>query len=449
VAAARETGETISDDGREDARAPARVVRLRVIASPALGDVVVTLTREALVIGRDPEGDRRLALPEEHASRSHAVVTFDPAQDAWSIRDLDSRNGVFVDGARVTSAPLRHGSLIRIGRSLLVCSDDLLAQDDLLAPETPALRGASVTMHRLRGEIARVAPTQLPVLVLGETGTGKESIACELHRLSGRSGQFVAFNCAAIPEQLAESTLFGHAAGAFTGATTRVEGLFEAADGGTIFLDEVGELSPSLQAKLLRVLATGELRSLGRNGVRMVDVRVLSATHRNIQASDGFRADLFARLAGWTIQAPPLRHHRDDILCLARAEIDRHRPELEIATSAAEALLLWGWPRNVRELETTIAAAVVRAGESRVLRCEHLPAPLAAPLEPRRSAAPSAPPLELLVSRATQPTADELRLVLDRLDGNVLRVAEYFGKDRKQIYRWLERAAIDPDKHRA
>jgi DNA-binding NtrC family response regulator len=424
---------------------PARVFRVTLVAGPVRGpSTATTLDARLLSLGRDPTGERLLTLADEQASRNHAEISYEPAEDRYAIRDLGSRNGVFVDGERVERCVLRHGAVIRIGRSLLVCSEALVASGDPLEAEWPTLRGIGIAMQRIRGEIARVAPRKMPVLVLGETGTGKELVARDLHRLSGRGGPFVAVNCAAIPEALAESELFGHAAGAFTGASTRSEGFFVAADGGTLFLDEVAELSAPVQAKLLRALATSEIRPLGKSEARTVDVRVVAATLGDVAARATFRPDLLARLAGWTIQLPPLRERREDILDLARLFLDREPSPASLAPAAAEALLRYGWPLNVRELEMTMGAASLRASEGRVVRFEDLPEAISAPLVANSDGPRAQPPLAVLVPRDQVPSAGDLRLVMKRLDGNVARVAEYFGKDRKQVYRWLERAGTEP-----
>jgi transcriptional regulator with GAF, ATPase, and Fis domain len=419
-----------------------------------------SLDTRGLAIGREPGEAPSLELDDTEASRLHAALVHEAATDTFWVEDRGSRNGTFVDGKREDRAALRHGSVVRIGRSLLVFVDIELRADERLEPETPALRGRSLLMQRVRGEIAMVASRNLPVLVLGETGVGKERVAQEIHRESGRRGAFTAVNCAAIPAALAESELFGHAAGAFTGATARAEGLFVAADGGTLFLDEVGELPPELQAKLLRVLVDGEVRAVGRTEARKVDVRVVAATNRDVAQSVGagtFRADLHARLAGWTVDVPPLRARKDDLLRLARNVLERDGGRLSLSANAAEALLLHAWPYNVRELEQVVQAACVRAERGGVLRCEHLPEPIAAPIARRSpsrtkgggdSGAPPEPPLEALVARDAVPTADQLRVVLRRFDGNVAHAAEYFGKDRRQIYRWAEKLGVELDELR-
>jgi DNA-binding NtrC family response regulator len=324
-----------------------------------------------------------------------------------------------------------------------------------LAPETPALLGPSVAMQRVRGEIGIVAPRSLPVLVLGETGVGKERVAAEIHRLSGRTGAFVALNCAAIAPTLAETELFGHAAGAFTGATHKHDGVLVAADGGTLFLDEIAELPPPLQPKLLRALATGEVRAVGKAEARHVDVRLVAATHADLHgsvAAGAFRGDLLARLAGWTLRVPPLRHRREDVLHLAGVFLARQADgatNVRISAGCAEALAIYSWPFNVRELEHVLAAAAVRAVDG-VLRPEHLPEPIAKPVlaRGRPSDKPIETPLALLVPPDAVPDAAGLSLVADRFHGNVSLVAEYFGKDRKQVYRWAERLGVDLDTKR-
>jgi transcriptional regulator with GAF, ATPase, and Fis domain len=407
-----------------------------------------------VVIGRKPEGERAIWLDDDEASRTHAAVEYDAPSDSWTLVDRSSRNGTFVDGARVDRAPLRHGTIVRIGRALLAFVDVGLTPGMPLVPESPELLGEGLSMMGLRGEIARVGPQLIPVLVLGETGVGKERVAYAVHAASKRSGAFVAVNCAALPGELAESELFGHVAGAFTGASARSEGLFAAAHGGTLFLDEVGELPATVQAKLLRALATGEVRPVGRAEAQRHDVRVVAATNRDLErdvASGTFRADLFARLSGWTLHVPPLRAHKEDVLRLAKAFLARARPSsaagLSISTSAGEALLLYDFPYNVRELEQLLAAAVVRAEGESVLRTVHLPPAVAQALTSRRPAArtsslaPEAP-LDVLVDRARVPDAEELGLVFERMGGNVTLVAQFFGRDRRQVYRWLARAGI-------
>jgi len=248
-------------------------------------------------------------------------------------------------------------------------------RDDL-----PALLGAGVddpeivanseVMGRLLGESEVVAQSDLPVLLLGETGVGKELFARRLHRLSVRRDQaLVMVNCAALPESLAESELFGHARGAFSGATAERAGRVEAARGGTLFLDEVGELPMALQAKLLRTLQNGEIQRLGSDRVRRVDVRFIAATNRDLKAAvrEGrFRADLYHRLSVYPLQIPPLRERREDILPLAGRFLEVNRARLGLRglrlTRASErALRDYAWPGNVRELEHVVGSAALRA----------------------------------------------------------------------------------------
>jgi two-component system NtrC family response regulator len=241
--------------------------------------------------------------------------------------------------------------------------------------------GQHRAMQRVRALIEKVAPTNSTVLVLGETGTGKELVARAVHNLSERAdAPFVAVNCGALPETLIESELFGHQKGAFTGADQSRTGLFEVANGGTLFLDEIGELPKSMQAKLLRVLETGEIRRVGANESFRIDVRIVCATHRNLAqmvAAGEFREDLLYRINTFEIQLPPLRDRVDDIPELARHLMSRYRPEaakceLLFDELALEALRSHVWPGNIRELANVVEHASIICDRFPV-RTEHLP----------------------------------------------------------------------------
>lgn len=234
------------------------------------------------------------------------------------------------------------------------------------------LIGTSGTIRRLREEITLVAPADLPVLVTGETGTGKELVARGIHSASRRSDEALIYvNCAALPEPVAESELFGHARGAFTGADQERPGKFEVADGGTLFLDEIGELPPAVQPKLLRALQEGEVQRVGEDRPRHVDVRVIAATNRDLEAEvrrGRFPADLFHRLNVYRIVVPPLREHAEDVPVLAGffADLARRRfgtARVRLAPNAHAALSHYSWPGNVRELENVVQRAVLRASQ--------------------------------------------------------------------------------------
>jgi DNA-binding NtrC family response regulator len=233
--------------------------------------------------------------------------------------------------------------------------------------------GSSPAILKVREDIARVAPTNATVLIVGETGTGKELVARSIHKSSPRANHaFVAINCAALPESLVESELFGHERGAFTGADRAREGLFEAAHLGTMFLDEVAELSPAAQAKLLRVLNDGQLTRVGSSRARTVDVRVITATHRNLQdrVREGlFREDLYYRLAVFPISIPPLRQRKEDIPELSREFIRRAATELKVpvpslSESTLRHLMTYEFPGNIRELRNLIERACILANGS-------------------------------------------------------------------------------------
>lgn len=248
-------------------------------------------------------------------------------------------------------------------------------------PRATQIVGGSQAMQMVAKLIAKVAPTQSTVLIRGETGCGKELVARSVHEQSLRKGQpFIAINCGALPEHLIESELFGHKKGAFTGADTQRQGLFEVANGGTIFLDEIGELPLSMQAKLLRVLESGDVRRVGDNETMRVDTRVVCATHRNLEkmVEDGqFREDLLFRINTFEIHVHPLRERLEDVLPLAKHMYLRHRPEhSQIETLFAEetiaALMQHPWPGNVRELANVIEHATILC-EYPPIQPDHLP----------------------------------------------------------------------------
>ncbi|MBV1873082.1 MAG: sigma-54 dependent transcriptional regulator [Gammaproteobacteria bacterium] len=255
-------------------------------------------------------------------------------------------------------------------------------------PETPSenesskastIIGNCKAMQRLASQIKKVAPTDTTVLILGESGTGKELVAQDIHQHSGRSsGPLISVNCAAIPETLIESELFGHEKGAFTGATARREGLVEASNGGSLFLDEIGELPLEAQARLLRLLQEKEIRRVGAVEVKKVDVRVIAATHRDLKALSEigeFRQDLYYRLNVVSLKLPPLRDRGDDIIELAQLFLARFcskmgAEEKYFSPSCAQMIRDYHWPGNVRELENAIERAVILSDASTITKEE-------------------------------------------------------------------------------
>jgi two-component system, NtrC family, response regulator HydG len=301
------------------------------------------------------------------------------------------------------------------------------------------LVGQSAAMRDVCDLVSRVADAAVPVLVLGETGTGKGMIARAIHAEGVRAGApFVTVNCAALPENVLESELFGHAKGAFTGAIAKRTGLFEEADGGTIFLDEIGEMTPALQAKLLDVLERAVVRPVGSNSEKSVDVRIVAATHRDLRdrvSSNAFRQDLFYRLEVVTVDIPPLRHRRGDLPALVDhflAESRRRHPRSPVERLGPEALkrlLEHPWPGNVRELEHLVER-VVLLGRSPEVGVAELPATLTVP----RDASPA-------FSGAVLPMREVQRRyaawALDQLGGRKAQTAEKLEVDIKTLSRWL------------
>ncbi|XXF79065.1 sigma-54 dependent transcriptional regulator [Myxococcaceae bacterium GXIMD 01537] len=316
------------------------------------------------------------------------------------------------------------------------------------APDFHGMLGVSPAMRRTHALLAQGASRDFTVLLTGETGTGKELAARAVHVESPRKGgSFVAVNCGALPAELVESELFGHARGAFTGATVAKAGLFEEAAGGTLFLDEIGDLPLPVQVKLNRALQEKEVRRVGTTAPVKVDVRVVAATHRDLQAevaAGRFREDLYYRLNVLTVHLPPLRERREDIPLLAMRFLSRARPELEGFTpEALRALSGFGWPGNVRQLENAVARAAVVAQGPRVT-LEDLPPELAkvpagrAPVEglaklPYREAVDSA---RDAVSR------EYLTALMQEFGGNVTHAAERAGMERESLHRLLKRYGV-------
>jgi len=306
---------------------------------------------------------------------------------------------------------------------------------------TPGIVAESAAMQGLLETVGRVGPKDVTVLLRGETGTGKELIASLLHAQSGRStAPLVRFNCAALPGELAEAELFGHTRGAFTGADRTRAGFFSVADGGTVVLDEVGELSPAIQAKLLRVLQEGEIQQVGAGRTERVNVRVIACTNRDLAAESSrgrFRRDLYYRLAVVELTVPPLRDHREDIPAMARQFAQRYgerfgNPDVRLSPALLDALARQDWPGNVRQLENTIAR-VVAVSSSGVIEVDALEGIPLAPCQP----ASETPRTPAPVSLHDQVAAFERRIIAQALTtaaGNRSRAARLLGLSRTTLF---------------
>jgi DNA-binding NtrC family response regulator len=400
----------------------------------------VPLPRDGtLVLGSRPDADLRLDDP--YVSARHAEIRSD-VHGTW-IRDLGSTNGTWVDGVRVRGAWLMVGTRLRIGHQRLeVVAADRSGSSTSVHDATTPMIGRSPAFRRLLEQVRRLAPLRPPVLIHGETGTGKELVARALHDLSLRaSGPFVALNCAAIAESLAESELFGHVRGAFTGAERTHVGAFQRAHGGTLFLDEVAELPLALQAKLLRVLETAKVSPVGSERESDVDVRVVSATHRPVAemvAEGSLREDLFHRLGVLVVEVPSLRDRTEDIpalvdhfLAVAGRELGR---ELWITRAAVDAAVGQPWPGNVRGLKNAILRAAALS-DGPIGAEELLAGAAGGPALP-----PPVAPVGLHVPRGDYATMqrDLLRQVVTE-QGSIRRAARVLGVPRSTLGGWLKK----------
>jgi transcriptional regulator with GAF, ATPase, and Fis domain len=459
--------------------------KLVILAGPRCGETI-SIDASA-TIGRD--AGSQLCIPDHLISRRHCAVEL--ADGQCTLRDLGSSNGTYVNGMPVRERRLAHGDRIRAGDSVLLflqadadggepaperaaATDDrtrLIVPVDSAASAQPGPRrdapsradahgqsldapeaivaellagrmalqahdmvGDSGAMRAVYDCIRKVAPRDSTVLICGETGTGKELAARAVHQNSGRASRpFVAVNCAALTESLLESELFGHEKGAFTGAVAMKKGKFEVADGGTIFLDEIGELAPALQAKLLRSLQYHEFERVGGTRPIKVDVRVIAATNQDLQAAVSagrFRQDLWYRLNVVGITMPPLRARRADIPMLAAhfvAKYSRGRA-VELSPDAIDALRAYDWPGNVRELENAIERSVVLGGCAKIV-ADDLPEAVleASATRPRDGAAYHQTVLDV-----------KRRLILDAIErsgGNYTAAARLLGINPTYLHR--------------
>jgi DNA-binding NtrC family response regulator len=438
---------------------------------------------DVVTLGRGPRSVRRLGaertlelrVSDRRMSGDHARIVRRGA--GWLLEDRNSKNGCIVNGALVPRAMLAPGDVIELGHTFFLYVDapapaeaalDMEARD-LPAP-TPTLTTFVAGLERQFAALSRISDTTVPVVLLGETGTGKEIVARALHELSNRPGPFVAVNCGALPETLIESELFGHKKGAFSGAVADRPGFVRSADTGTLFLDEIGELPPASQVAFLRVLQEHEVIPVGDTRPVKVDARLCAATHRDLDAmvEDGqFRRDLYARLFGFVLELPPLRHRRADFGILL-ASLLRRIPggeRLTLTPAALRAMLRHDWPLNVRELEKCLVAAVALA-DNKPIELDHLPPNLrrriSSPSQPPPLASPpggipvTPPGMPSLRSLAASPPIDPEEVQLrDRLvelltahDGNVAAVARAMGKGRMQIHRWARRFGIELESFR-
>ncbi len=426
----------IATEAHRLSAAPVERLRLVVVEGPDTGKAfdLETSAPSRLLVGTSPACSIKLTDPT--VSRRHAA--FEPTpKGAYRLNDLGSTNGTVVDGVRIGEAFVRGGEHVRFGSTAVRLETTHVTADQPALPN--AMRfgrtfGASVAMRRLYPLCELLAKARVPVVIEGETGTGKEVLAESLHEMGGSKGPFVVFDCTTVSPQLVEAELFGHVRGAFTGAERNRPGVFEEADGGTLLIDEIGDLELSLQAKLLRVIDRGELRRVGSQQTTKVDVRVLAATRRDLDkevAAGRFRDDLFHRLAVARIELPPLRERHGDVPLLVKQFVQEMGGAPALAAEILTRFADYSWPGNIRELRNLVARYVALGGDAEM------------PVHPRvASIAPSSEIpdgwLDALVARdipfpiARRKTLEEFErryvaAVLARHNGNVSQAAKASG----------------------
>ena len=429
---------------------PRLIVALECRRPTALGCRLMLERLDEVIVARNQAGriERKtrsatVYVGDFQVSRQHLAIRSAP--NGWKLVDLGSKNGTAVNGERVNTAMLADGDIIEAGGAMLMFLQDNSTRSDagdrelVAAAWPPSFQTLSLELESRIQQIQKIAPAGVPVLVRGETGTGKELMARAIHEVSGRRGPFVPVNCGALPRDLIESELFGHRRGAFSGATADREGLVRRAHQGTLFLDEIAELPPDAQTALLRVLQDGEVRPVGATDAVKVDVRVVAATHQDLKQRlvDGrFRSDLYGRIAGFEIFLPPLRDRREDLGMLIAATLSTVCPDptrITLSKSVARALFRYAWPQNIRELENAVRAAVglCEGGE---IQIEHLP---------RAIRQQDLPPPGAELSAKDRALREQLIALLRQSGGNVSAVGRAMQRAPVQIRRWCNRLRID------
>jgi DNA-binding NtrC family response regulator len=394
-------------------------------------------------------------IPDRRISSVHARLV--KTEGTWLVEDSGSRNGLLVNGVLERRASLADGDVFELGHSFFMYrsatpprSGDrrVLDMENALnlqgRPSVCSLPSFEAHLQMLE----KLAPSAVSIIVEGETGTGKELVARTIHERSNRAGRLVAVNCGALPQPLVESELFGYRKGAFSGANDDRLGVIRTADRGTLFLDEIGDLPLASQPALLRVLQEQEVTAIGAARSVPVDIRVIAATHRNLAnwvAKGSFREDLYGRLAGAVIRIPALRDRLEDVGAILASLVCKLAPErsdaIALSASAARAILGYDWPRNVRELEKCLEAALHLASEGPI-QIEHLPETVQrADLSPRRSRGAAAN----VLSPEERRRRDELVRLLAQYENNVSAVARHLGKGRTQVQRWMARYRLRSD----
>lgn len=393
-----------------------------------------------MTVGSHP--DAGLNLTDTTVSRYHVELTARP--DGIRVRDLESTNGTYLSGARISEVIVEDQATISVGKTTLKIST---MEADLGKPEAqasfgPAI-GAAPAMKQLFGLMQRVAPSDSTVLLLGETGTGKEVLARAIHEKSSRAGRpFVVVDCGSVAPTLIESELFGHVRGSFTGAIADRNGAFLEADGGTIFLDELGELPLELQPKLLRVLEAGTIRRVGEDKHRRIDVRVVAATHRDLEAevaANRFRRDLYYRLAVVLVTVPPLRDRLDDLPLLTQHFVKQMgRGEFEVPRALMARFSAYHWPGNVRELRNLVERSLAGADMGPLPHETSTSARTLASTEDITDL-PFKEAKERLVESFTK---EYLVTLLEKCNGNISQMAREAGIARNYVHRLVAKYGL-------
>ncbi len=425
-------------------RAPSPSGYILTILHPDGPQAVVLSSDRPNVIGRGSDVD--VFIDDGSVSRKHATLEI----PALVLTDLSSSNGTRVEGAALTPRkPVR----LSVGQSFHVgavrCQLTCIASPSAAAASSTAIIVRSPLMLELYTNLTSVAPSRLPVLILGETGVGKDVLAREVHARSTRAAQpFLSLNCAALPSTILDGELFGYEKGAFTGANEARPGLFESANGGTVFLDELGEMPLEIQAKLLRVLESAEVLRLGSRIPKQIDVRFVAATNRDLStmvAARTFREDLYYRLNGITLEVPPLRERREEIMPIAEALLARLAPTKCFSESAKHALAVHSWPGNVRELRNVVERAVVLSADDSIAATHIRTFPAFQETAKHRTLPAPAPEPIGLPTASTASLGDELRelertriaITLERTGGNQTQAARILGMSRFTLMKRL------------